>query len=92
LEEGLPDAQLFAMRVTDGHFEDIIHFLTIGTIPKGYTIQQKKELVAHGVDSLSLLGIYTRWGMMKYCEGTYLSLNEVASSQMLMGTPREDIM
>lgn len=25
LEEGLPDTQLFAMHVTDGHFEDIIH-------------------------------------------------------------------
>jgi len=30
--------------------------------------------------------------MMKYYEGMYLSLNEVASSRMLMGAPQEDIM
>jgi len=28
LEEGLPEAQLFAMHVADNHFSDIIHFLT----------------------------------------------------------------
>jgi len=33
LEEGLPNAQLYAVRVADGHFEDIIHFLTTGTVP-----------------------------------------------------------
>ena len=31
LEEGLPDAQLFAVPIADGHFEDIIHFLTTRT-------------------------------------------------------------
>jgi len=30
--------------------------------------------------------------MMKYCEGMYLSLDEVASSQTLMGVLWEDIM
>ena len=47
LEEGLPDTQLFTVRIADGHFEDIIHFLTIGTAPEGYTIHQKKDLVVH---------------------------------------------
>ena len=47
LEEGLPDAQLFVVCVADGHFEDIIHFLTTGTMPKEYSVQQKKELVVH---------------------------------------------
>eukprot|EP00253_Pinus_taeda_P024565 PITA_24565 len=28
-----------------GHFEDIIHFLTIGTAPKEYSVQHKNELV-----------------------------------------------
>ena len=45
LEEGLTKAQLFALHVMDGHFEDIIHFLMMGTTPKGYTVQKKKELV-----------------------------------------------
>eukprot|EP00253_Pinus_taeda_P028372 PITA_28372 len=48
LEGGLPDAQLFAVRVGDGHFKDIIHFLTTGTAPKEYSVQQKKELVVRG--------------------------------------------
>lgn len=39
LEERLLDVQLFAMRITDGNFEDIIHFLTIGTALEGYTTQ-----------------------------------------------------
>lgn len=38
LEEGLPDAQLLAARITDGHFEDIIHFLMTGTALEGYTV------------------------------------------------------
>ena len=45
LEEGLPDMQLFSMRIMDGHFEDIIHFLTTGTTQEGYSVQQNKELV-----------------------------------------------
>ena len=37
LEEGLPDAQLFAVRVADNHFADIIQFLTTSTAPEGYS-------------------------------------------------------
>lgn len=33
------------MCISDGHFEYIIHFLTTRTMSKGYSIQQKKELV-----------------------------------------------
>lgn len=47
LEEGLPDAQIFVVRVVDGHFEYVIHFLKTGTTPEVYSIQQKKELVVH---------------------------------------------
>jgi len=45
LEEGLPNTQLFMMHVADNYFADIIHFLTTGTVPEGYTNQQQKELV-----------------------------------------------
>eukprot|EP00253_Pinus_taeda_P022982 PITA_22982 len=45
LEEGFLDTQLFVVHIMDGHFEDIIHFLMIGTTPEGYTVQQQKELV-----------------------------------------------
>ncbi len=47
LEEGLPDAQLFVVCIADDHFEDKIHFLTIGTAPEGYIVQQKNELMVH---------------------------------------------
>lgn len=56
LEEGFPDMQLFAVRVTDGHFEDIIQFLTTGTAPEGYSTQQKKELVVHVVEFFVFAG------------------------------------
>lgn len=39
LEEGLLDAQCFVVRVTCDRFADIIHFLTTGTTPKGYSTQ-----------------------------------------------------
>eukprot|EP00253_Pinus_taeda_P022867 PITA_22867 len=44
-DEGLPDAQIFVVHMANNHFADIIHFLTMGMAPKGYTIQYKKELV-----------------------------------------------
>ena len=37
IEENLPNAQLFAIRVADDHFTDIIHFFSIGMAPKEYT-------------------------------------------------------
>jgi len=49
LEEGFPNAQLLAVRITNGHFEDIIHFLMTGTTPEGYTFQQK-ELVMRTIN------------------------------------------
>lgn len=38
LKEGFLDMQHFALHVADNHFSDIIHFMTIGKTPKGYTI------------------------------------------------------
>lgn len=45
IEEGLPDAELFAIRVFDDNFVDIIQFITTGVSPAEYTTQKKKELV-----------------------------------------------
>ena len=33
LEEGFPDAHLFVVCIANGHFQDIIHFLTTGNFP-----------------------------------------------------------
>jgi len=61
-EQGLLDAQLFVMRVADIHFEDIIHFLTTGTMLKEYSIQQKKELVVHATDFSVIAGHLYKMG------------------------------
>eukprot|EP00253_Pinus_taeda_P026186 PITA_26186 len=45
LEEVLLDVQLITVHIVNGHFEDIIHFLTIETDLEGYTIQQKELVV-----------------------------------------------
>lgn len=62
LEEGLPDAQLFAVRVADNHFADVIHFLTTGMAPEGYTSQQEKELVVHTIDFSVIAGHLYKMG------------------------------
>lgn len=56
LEEGLPDAQFFVVCIADGHYKDIIHFPTIGTTLKEYSIQQKKELVVCMADFFVIAG------------------------------------
>lgn len=50
LEEGLPDSHLFSIKVVDEHFVDIIHFLTTGSYPTEYSVQQKKELVTRATN------------------------------------------
>ena len=42
LDEGLPDAQLFTIKLVDAHFADIIEFLTTGVAPAAYSVQYKK--------------------------------------------------
>jgi len=73
LEEGLPDAQLFIVHIADRHFEDIIHFLTMGTASKECSVQLKKELVVRAADfSVSTGHLYNmgndeilRWYVLK---------------------------
>lgn len=62
LEEGLPDKKLLVVRVADGHFEEIIHFLTTWIALKEYSVQQKKELVAHAVDFCVIAGHLYKMG------------------------------
>lgn len=62
LKEGLPDAQLFVVCITDGHFEDIIHFLTTETTPREYLVQQKKELVVRAANFSVIKGHLYKMG------------------------------
>ena len=63
LEEGLPYAQFFAVKVADNHFADIIHFLTASMTPEGYTSQQKKELVVRMTDFSVIAGNLYKMGV-----------------------------
>ena len=62
IEEGLLDTRLYAMRIADGHFEDIIYFLITGTAPHGYSVQQKNELVTRAVDFTVIAGHLYKMG------------------------------
>lgn len=56
LEDCLPDAQLFSIQFVDDQFQDIIQFLTTGTTPEVYTMQQKKQLVVCASDFTLIAG------------------------------------
>lgn len=62
LEDGLPDAQVFAVCITDNYFTNIIQLLMTRTSLKGYTTQQKKELVVHAKDFLVIVGNLYKMG------------------------------
>ena len=56
LEDNLPDMQLFAVTVVDKNFEAIIHLLSTGYVPKGFSTAQKKQLVVKAVDFTLIVG------------------------------------
>ena len=56
LEDCLSNVQLFSIQIVDDQFPDIIHFLTTGTTPKSYTMQQKKQLVVCATDFTLIAG------------------------------------
>lgn len=56
IDEGLLDTQLFAFRVVDKNFVDIFRFLPTNVAPKGYTTQQKKELVVRAANFSVIVG------------------------------------
>jgi len=90
LEEGLSYVQLFSMYITNDHFDDIIHFSTIGTTYKGYYTREKKELVVCLAYFLVIQVSCLRWEHMKYCEGVFHILNTLVSSSKNMEEQQED--
>lgn len=63
--EGLLDAEFFVVCITGNHFADIIHFLTIGKAPEGYTHRQNKELVVHAIYFSVIAGHLYKMGSNK---------------------------
>lgn len=43
MDEGFPDMHLFAIRIANEHFTDIIQFLSTGIAPEGYTTQKGRN-------------------------------------------------
>ena len=62
LKEGFPDTHLFAVCIVDKHFVDIIHFLNTRMTIRGYTSQQKKELVVHTTNFSVIAGHLYKMG------------------------------
>lgn len=62
MEEGLPDAQLFVVRIANDRFTDIIQILSIGTTPEGYSTWKNKELVVCTVDFYVIVGHLYKMG------------------------------
>lgn len=57
------------MCVTDGHFEDIIHFLITRATPKGYSVQKNRELVVWMVDFSIIVGHLYNMGTTEILRG-----------------------
>ena len=56
IDEGLPDAQLFAIQIVDDYFQDIAQYLSTGLPPPEMTTQQKKQLVVRAMDFTLIAG------------------------------------
>ena len=50
IDDGLPDAQLFWVDVTDDLYAPIIQFLSTGVTPADMSTSQKKQLVVKASD------------------------------------------
>ena len=62
LDEGLPDAQLFAIQMVDDYFQDIVQFLSTGISPSEMTTQQKKQLAVRAADFTLIAGQLYKMG------------------------------
>lgn len=63
LEEGFPDAQLYAVSMVDDYFLDIDEFLSGGKAPDHYTVAQKKQLVVRASNYQLIAGQLYKLGM-----------------------------
>jgi hypothetical protein len=50
------DAQLFAVKMVDDYFADIVQFLSTGMAPSDMTVAQKKQLVVKSTDYQLIAG------------------------------------
>ena len=62
LDNFLPDAQLFVVKMVDGYFEYIIHFLSTGRETKIFSTTQKKQLVVKAADFQLIAGLLYKLG------------------------------
>ena len=56
LNDSLPDAQLFMVKMFDDHYRDIIQLLSMGYAPTRFTTTQKKQLVVRVVYFQLIIG------------------------------------
>jgi hypothetical protein len=74
LDDNLPDAQLFAVKMVDDYFSDIVQFLSTGMAPSEMTVVQKKQLVVKAsglsVDCREFIQVGSRQNIKMMCVGT----------------------
>ena len=56
IDDGLPDAQLLPIAITDDHYASIIQFLATGVAPEDMSTSQKKQLVLKASDFQLIVG------------------------------------
>ena len=56
LEDNLPNAQLFLVQIAHDHLNDIIDFLTIGTMPVEHNAKKNKQSMVRSVDFTMIAG------------------------------------
>jgi hypothetical protein len=62
LDDNFPDVQLFAVRMVDDYFLDIIQFLNTGMAPSEMIVAQKKQLVVKETDYQLIAGNLYKMG------------------------------
>ena len=63
LDDNFPDVQLFAVRMVDDYFTEIVEFLNTSVAPSGMTVAKKKQLVVKEIDYQLIAGKLYKLGV-----------------------------
>jgi hypothetical protein len=74
LDENFPYAQVFAVKMVDDYFLEIVQFLSIGMAPSDMTVEQKKKMVVKLIDYQLIAGNLYKLGEDGMRNGPYTLL------------------
>jgi hypothetical protein len=70
LDDNFPDVQLFAVRMVDDYFSDIVQFLNTGMAPSEMIVAKKKQLVVKATNYQLIAGNLYKMGadgILRHC-------------------------